>query len=217
METILMIEEEKTVDTIKLALKRAGYRYDCAWDMETAADLLLKRKYSIALVDTAVPGLCADKLAGYMERCQLPVILMTEKRTVYQTAQGDLIRADDYLLKPFENDELLMRIDAVLRRYHQRLTVLEALDVIVDTEKRKVLKNGEVIFLTPKEYDLLVFMMLHQNDVLYRELMFKRVWHEEFMGCSRTLDLHIQRLRRKLGWQRQIKTIYRIGYQLEVS
>ncbi len=112
--------------------------------------------------------------------------------------------------------EVTARIEAVLRRYNKGNEVQEIGNVTVNFANRTVQKNGQVIFLTPKEFDLLILLIQNKNFVLYRETMFEKVWGEELEFETRTLDLHIQRLRKKLGWKDKIKTVYKIGYMLEV-
>lgn len=123
--------------------------------------------------------------------------------------------ADDYIVKPFEIDELLARVESVLRRYHKGQGFITIGDVTINTQAHSVQKNGREVDLTPKEYELLMILVRNKNAVLYRETLFERVWGEELMGRTRTLDLHILRLRKKLGWQDRIKTVFKIGYKLE--
>ena len=123
--------------------------------------------------------------------------------------------ADDYLTKPFEIVELLARVEAVLRRYHKTETSLEVFDVFIDTSSRTVTRAGEEISLTMKEFDLLLLLARNRNIALYRETIYETVWGGEYMGQSRTVDLHIQRLKKKLGWDREISAVYKVGYRLE--
>ena len=112
--------------------------------------------------------------------------------------------------------ELVARIEVVLRRYNKSRKYLAILDIVIDYEGRAVLRNGEKIDLTRKEFDLLVVLCQNPNTALFREALFERIWETDYMGETRTLDSHIQRLRRKLGWQDRIKTVHKVGYRLEV-
>ena len=123
--------------------------------------------------------------------------------------------ADDYIVKPFQTGEVLARMEAVLRRYGKNEKLLTFADVKVDTKSRKVFQSGKEIELTVKEFDLLTELIRNQNIALYRERLYEKIWKEPFLGDTRTLDTHIQRLRKKLNWDAYIKTVFRIGYRLE--
>ena len=164
-----------------------------------------------------LPEIDGYELMEYIEPLGIPVIFLTAKGTTSDKVKGLRMGADDYIVKPFEIDELLARVDSVLRRYNKGQTLLYAADVVIDTQSRRVMQNGQEIMLTPKEYELLLFLVRNKNSALYRETLFERVWMEDCTGDSRTLDLHIQRLRKKLNWKDRIKTVYKIGYILEVS
>ncbi|MCI8554659.1 MAG: response regulator transcription factor, partial [Clostridiales bacterium] len=154
------------------------------------------------------------ELMEYIAPLHIPVIFVTARDSLQDKVKGLRMGADDYLVKPFEIDELVARVESVLRRYHKGQRLLSHGDVEIDTEVRSVRKGGCCVELTPKEFELLLLFVRNPNMVLYREAMFEKVWGNEYDGGTRTLDLHIQRLRRKLGWEKQIKTIYKIGYRL---
>lgn len=129
--------------------------------------------------------------------------------------KGLKLGADDYIVKPFQIGELLTRVEAVLRRNGKSDKTLAFADVVINTEARQVFQNGTKIVMTPKEYDLLAELVYHKNVALYRDRLYEKVWGEAYIGETRTLDSHIQRLRKKLQWDNHIKTVFRIGYQLE--
>ena len=129
--------------------------------------------------------------------------------------KGLKLGADDYIIKPFQIGELLARVEALLRRYGKINKKIIFSGVEVDVASRIVNKDGKVVDLTVKEFDLLVELIQNKNVALYREQLYKKVWDEEFMGDTRTLDSHIQRLRKKLNWEGKIKTVFRVGYRLE--
>ena len=120
-------------------------------------------------------------------------------------------------MKPFEIIELLARVETVLRRYHKANKILSVYDITVDTLSRIVKKSGEPVSLTVKEYDLLVLFLQNPNIALFRDRIYERVWGEAYMGDSRTVDLHVQRMRKKLGLEDKIVPVYKIGYRLEVT
>ena len=142
-------------------------------------------------------------------------IFLTALGSTENKVKGLRMGADDYLTKPFEIVELLARVEAVLRRYHKTETVLNIFDVVIDTASRSVLQNGEPVPLTMKEFDLLLLLARNRNIALYRETIYETVWGGEYMGQSRTVDLHIQRLKKKLNWDNEIAAVYKVGYRLE--
>ena len=123
--------------------------------------------------------------------------------------------AEDYLAKPFEIVELLARVEAVLRRCNKIGRMLYILDVDIDLSSRTVMQDNQQILLTLKEYELLLFFARNPNIALYREVIYEQVWEKEYTGDSRTVDLHVQRLKKKLGWDKHICAVYKIGYRLE--
>ena len=137
------------------------------------------------------------------------------KRQVQDRIKGLKLGADDYIVKPFQIGELLARVEAVLRRYGKINRKLTFADVEIDTVSRTVNKAGKTIDLTVKEFDLLVELVQNKNVALYRDRLYEKVWGVEFFGDTRTLDSHIPRLRNKLGWEKYINTVFRIGYRLE--
>ena len=129
--------------------------------------------------------------------------------------KGLNLGADDYIVKPFEVEELVARVESVLRRSGKGGSRLETFDVVLDTVARTVKQNGQEVALTPREFDLLEQLMRNRGAALYRDVLFSRVWGGEMDNDTRTLDLHIQRLRKKLNWHTHIKTVYKVGYMLE--
>ncbi len=123
--------------------------------------------------------------------------------------------ADDYLVKPFEIVELLARVETILRRAGKTQTVITVDDISIDTRAHTVMRGSREIQLTMKEFDLLLLFVRNRNIALFRETLYERVWESEYMGDSRTVDLHVQRLRKKLHWEEKIKAIYKVGYRLE--
>ena len=131
--------------------------------------------------------------------------------------QGLRAGADDYLVKPFEIVELLARVETVLRRAGKTKDRLQIGDVTIDESSMQVTKAGQPVSLTKKEYELLLLFARNQNMALFRETIYERVWDGEYTGDSRTVDLHVQRLRKKLGWQDRLSAVYKVGYRLEVK
>ena len=216
MLKILIAEDEEPIaNLIKMNLRRAGY--ECVWaaDGEKAADLMGSGKYDLLLLDVMLPGINGYELMEYARTLELPVIFLTALGTTENKVKGLRMGADDYLTKPFEIVELLARVEAVLRRYHKGETVLEVFDVVIDTASRSVTRGGEQIALTMKEFDLLLLLARNRNIALYRETIYENVWGGDYMVQSRTVDLHIQRLKKKLNWDNEISAVYKVGYRLE--
>ena len=162
-----------------------------------------------------LPGIDGYELLKQIKPTGTPVIFITAKGSVQDRVMGLRAGADDYLVKPFEIVELIARVESVLRRAGKCTTVYTLGDVTVDTESMLVTKGGEPVTLTRKEYDLLLLFLQNQNVALFREAIYERVWDSDFMGDTRTVDLHVQRLRKKLGWQTRLASIHKVGYRLE--
>ena len=214
MLQILVVEDEQSISNlIKINLTRAGYACDCAYDGLAAVDMLDKKPDDLVLLDIMLPGADGYEIMDYIAPLEIPVIFLTAKASVADRVKGLRMGADDYLTKPFEIIELLARVESVLRRYHKTEQVLTEGDLVVDTASRTVTKKGETISLTKKEFDLLLLFVRNKNIALYRETIYERIWGGEYMGDSRTVDLHVQRMRKKAGLEEQIQTVYRVGYR----
>lgn len=216
MLKILIAEDEEPIaNLIKMNLMKVGYQ--CVWasDGEKAADLMMNEVFDLVLLDIMLPGINGYELMDYAKRLGFPVIFLTALGSTENKVKGLRMGADDYLPKPFEIVELLARVEAVLRRYNKSESVIVIDDVVIDAASRSVKKNGEEIYLTMKEFDLLLLLVRNRNIALYRETIYENVWGGEYMGESRTIDLHIQRLKKKLGWEERITAVYKVGYRLK--
>lgn len=216
MNKILIVEDEEAISSlIEMSLVRAGYRCETADDGLVAADKIEENVYDLVLLDVMLPGLDGYELMDYLRPTGTPVIFITAKGSLGDRVKGLRLGADDYIVKPFEVPELIARVESVLRRTGRGGQTLHAWDVELDTVARTVTKNGVPVALTPREFDLLELLIRNRGMALYRETLFERVWGGEPENDTRTLDLHINRLRKKLGWQTRITTVYKIGYKLE--
>ncbi|MEE0800589.1 MAG: response regulator transcription factor [Gemmiger sp.] len=217
MNRILIVEDEETISgLIRSSLRRAGYDCTVASDGVTAADLIAEHDFDLALLDIMLPGLDGYELLEYLRPLGVPVIFITAKGTTRDRVRGLQLGADDYIVKPFEIEELLARVEAVLRRSGRGGQTLTAFDVTLDCVARQVTQNGRPVDLTPREFALLEQLMRNRGAALYRDVLYERVWGGE-LPDSRTLDLHIQRLRKKLNWSDKIETVYRVGYRLRAE
>ncbi len=216
MIRILIVEDERPISNlIAMNLKKAGYTCECVFDGVQAADLVEKQYFDLILLDVMLPKIDGFELMTYIKSMDVPVIFLTAKASVEDRVRGLKLGADDYLTKPFEIVELLARVEAVLRRYHKTENILNIGDIVIDTASRIVWKNSQPINLTKKEYELLLLFVRNKNIALYRETIYERIWGGEYFGDSRTVDLHVQRLRKKVGLEEKIVAVYKIGYRLE--
>ena len=217
MLKVLIVEDEKAISNLILInLKAEGYSCTCAYDGKEAADQIEKNNYDLILLDIMLPEIDGYELLEYIRPTETPVIFITAKGNLHDRVQGLRLGADDYIVKPFQISELTARVDALLRRMGKSVTQFSLFGVEINTESRTVTKDGIPIDLTLKEFDLLVELIRNKNVALYRDRLYEKVWNEPFTGETRTLDSHIQRLRKKLDWDEHIKTVFRIGYRLEV-
>ena len=217
MIKILVVDDEKSIcDLIDLNLSASGYHCQSVQNGLDAIDLIEKENFDIILLDIMLPGADGYDVMEYIRPLKIPVIFITAKHEVKDRVKGLKLGADDYLVKPFDVVELIARVEAVLRRYNKTEKLLAAGDVVVDVEARRVLKDGKPVVLTNKEFGLLVLFIRNKNVALFRETLYEKVWEDEYISDSRTLDLHVQRLRKKLGWEQNLVAVYKVGYRLEV-
>lgn len=217
MIKILIVEDEKPISHLmEMSLHKAGYVCTCAFDGKEALELIDQNVYDLILLDVMLPEFDGFELMEYIRPLEIPVIFITAKNAVADKVRGLKAGAEDYIVKPFEILELLARVDVVLRRYRKSEDCLTAAGVTVDIPSMKVTKNGQEIFLTPKEYELLLLFLRNPNTALYRQTIYERVWGGVLGYGSKTVDLHVQRLRKKVGWEDRLKTVNKVGYRLEV-
>lgn len=219
-ERILIIEDDEAiVRVLRRSLAYEGYTVDAAFDGETGLALARDAHPDLVILDWMLPGMDG------LEVCQrlraggnVPILMLTAKDTVSDRVQGLDAGADDYMVKPFQLEELLARVRALLRRTQpERVPVLNFADLVLDTSTRQAMRKGRTISLTAKEYDLLELFMRHPRQVLTREMIFDRVWGYDFGGESNVLDVYIRYLRQKLeskGENRLIHTVRGVGYVL---
>lgn len=213
---ILIVEDERAIsDLIRLNLTRAGYECTVAYDGKRAADILESRDFDLVLLDIMLPYINGYELMEYIRPLKMPVIFITAKGDLTDRIRGLTSGAEDYIIKPFEIVELLARVGIVLRRYNKLGQLLTFADIEADVENQTVTRAGKTVELAPKEFELLVFFMRNQNITLFREKIYEEIWGSEFPVESRTLDLHIQRIRKKLGLTEELKTVFKAGYRLE--
>ena len=217
MIKILIVDDEMPIcDLIDMNLSAAGYSCVAVQDGLSAIDEIEKNTFDLVLLDIMLPGADGYDVMEYIRPYKVPVIFISAKHEVKDRVRGLKLGADDYLIKPFDVTELLARVEAVLRRYNKTDKIITLGDVEIDVDARRVTRGGSPIPLTSKEVDLMLLFVENRNIALFRENLYERVWDDEYLANSRTLDLHVQRLRKKLGWEKNLVAVYKVGYRLEL-
>ena len=216
---VLLIEDDKSISNfITATMDREGYKIMHALNGREGLSLSTSFCPNVILLDLGLPDMdgleVLQKLRSWSD---VPVIIISARTKEQEKVSALDLGADDYLVKPFDVVELLARVEVVLRRFHKRGAQLSAGDVVVDMEARMVTKAGVPVVLTNKEYGLLVLFIQNKNIALFKESLYEKVWGEEYDGDSRTLELHVQRLRKKMGWENQLVAVYKVGYRLEIA
>lgn len=216
MAEILIVEDDENVARmIEATLSMVGYRCDGCEDGSEAVRRILEGSYDLILLDVMLPGMDGFEILTKIKNKGTPVIFLTALQDVGDKVKGLRLGAEDYIVKPFEAVELLARIEVVLRRTNAGRQQLAYDGILVDLQKHVVTKNGERVPLTPKEFDVLVFFMQNVDIAITRERLMAAIWGYEFEGESRTVDIHVQQVRRKLDLKGKLVTIPKLGYCLE--
>ena len=216
MIEILVAEDDEIIQNlIKINLEKAGYMVSVADDGVQAAKRMDEKQFDLCLFDIMLPKIDGYELLEYAKTMDYPVIFITAMGTTNDKVKGLRSGADDYITKPFEIVEMLARVENVLRRYKKTNDIIMEDDVTINLSSMQVTKGNDRIDLTLKEFQLLVLLLNNKNVALYREVIYENVWESDYMGNSRTVDLHIQRLRRKLKWEEKIESVYKVGYRLK--
>lgn len=214
---ILVVEDDHSISSmIQKNLIATGYAISTFDDGEKVAEALNRdADFDLALLDIMLPGFDGFELMGYMKHYDIPVIYLTARNDVDSKVRGLRDGAEDYIVKPFDILELLIRIEKVLERTGKMQQVFDIGECRINLQERSVRKNGEELILKPMEFDLLVMLAKNKNIALSRERLLHSVWGVDYVGESRTVDVHIGQLRKKLSWEDKIKTVSKIGYRLE--
>jgi len=214
---ILVVEDDKAIsDFIAINLQYTGYEYVVISDgNETALYLEQDHSFDMALLDVMIPGMDGFELMEYMKKYNIPVIYLTAKSDVSSKIQGLRGGAEDYIIKPFEVLELLVRIEKVLDRMGKLNKILRIKDISIDLENHTVTRSGKDIALKPLEFDLLVMLVKYKNRTIPRDRLLNEIWGVDFFGGTRTVDVHIAQIRKKMNLHEELKSIPKIGYRLE--
>ena len=218
-KTVLIVEDERAiVEILKFNLKREGYETLEALDGEAGLQLGLTGDPDLILLDVMLPDIDGFEVCRRIRATgsKMGILMLSAKSQEMDKITGLMTGADDYVTKPFSPAELLARVDVVLRRYNKTDAVIEIGGLRIDTRAMQVWRGAEEISLTHKEYDLLLFFARNPGTALYRETIYEHVWGGEYSYGSKTVDLHIQRLRKKVGWENRLLAVNKVGYRLEV-
>ena len=216
---ILVVEDDSSIsELICMNLEAAGYEPLPFMD-GLSVEQFLRESCSdmpaLALVDVMLPGKDGFELMEDFQRAQIPVIYLTAKDDVLSKVHGLKAGAEDYIVKPFDVLELLVRMEKVLKRTGRSRRIIQIQDVTIDLAEHSVSKNGDRVALKPMEYELLVTLATSRNVAFSREELLNRIWGTDYVGETRTVDVHIGQLRKKLGFHKVIRTISKTGYRLE--
>jgi DNA-binding response OmpR family regulator len=221
---ILIVDDDKNIcEVIKLYLQKEGYKVLLAYDGQTGIETFERSAPALVVLDIMMPRKDGwEVLKQIRKSSAVPVIMLTAKGETFDKVLGLELGADDYIVKPFDPKEFIARVKAVMRRANMqeeenRQIVFE--DLVIDISNYTVTYKGEIVEMPPKEIELLFFLASHPNKVYTREQLLQQVWDFEFFGDSRTVDVHIKRLRKKLfdqGENWEIKTVWGVGYKFEV-
>lgn len=218
MINILIVEDEKPIsDLLKIAMEKAGYHCVCAYDGNQAVEQIEQQVFDLILMDVMLPGIDGFELMEYIRELGVPVVFLTAKAALNDKIRGLRLGAEDYIVKPFEMLEVVTRVEGILRRHGKLQTLIIVDDLEINTSAMTVCRSGEEIILTKKEYDLLLLFARNPGIVLYKHTIYERVWGGDYPENTRTVELHIQRLKKKLDWTDKIKAVYSLGYRLEVA
>ena len=225
-QTIMIVDDDRNIaQLVRLVLEKEGYDVTVEERGDAALQAFQKNPPNLLLLDVMLPGMDGWQVCrAIRQTSSIPIIMLTAKDETFDKVLGLELGADDYITKPFENKELVARVKAVLRRSGQSESdkgLLSFPGLTISLEKYEVYYQGKPLEMPPKELEVLYFLASHANRVFTREQLLEQVWGFEFFGDSRTVDVHIKRLREKLtdsealGWQ--IRTVWGVGYKFEVK
>lgn len=217
MAKILIVEDEKAINQLmKQNLVLQGHQVMQAFDGRQALEILdSKADLDLVILDIMLPYISGMDLIKEIEG--IPVMFVTAKDGIQDKLKGLTSGAEDYLVKPFDMLELIARVNLILKRHKKDTTTFSLAGVDVDMVSQKVVREGQEVFLTPQEWALLEVLIRNVNIALSRDKLLNMAWGYDFDGDARTVDVHIVKLRKKLGWEEQIKTLYKLGYRLETT
>jgi DNA-binding response OmpR family regulator len=215
MARILIVEDDEPISKLlKKNLELVGHNCACVFDGESVLPAVDKQAFDLILLDIMLPKLDGFQVITEL-REKIPVIFLTARGAVEDRVKGLRLGADDYIMKPFDMTELLARVESVLRRVHKADTGFELGGVRVDLTSRQIIYQGNFVDFAPQEFLLIEALIRNRNIALSRDKLLEIAWGYDYGGDTRTVDVHIHNIRKKLGWENVIKTVYKLGYRLE--
>ncbi len=216
MIRILIVEDDPNIaKLIEATVAIGGYESVVSANGAEALERMEHEEFDLILLDVMLPDMSGFEIMRNRTRTEVPVIFITARQELTDKVRGLRLGAEDYIVKPFEAMELLARIEVILRRVKKTVQVFEYRDISVNIEEHTCKKNGQPVYLTPKEFEVLVFFLQHKDVAISRERLLSAVWGFEYEGETRTIDIHIQQLRKKLNLKECLVTIPKLGYRLE--
>lgn len=215
MARILVVEDDNAISTlITMNLTVCGYACDAAYDGTQALSAIENNAYDLALLDVMLPEKDGFELMTYMAKRNIQVIYVSARSEAADRIKGLRLGAEDYIVKPFDITELILRVEKVISRMEPKRKIFTVSGVTIDEDERAVSVNGTPVELKKMEYDLMLMLVKHRGIAFTREQLLHAVWGDEAFCETRTVDVHIAALRKKLHWNDEIQTVYRIGYRL---
>lgn len=216
MIKILIVEDDPNIAKLMEAtVAIGGYDSEVCGNGAEAFAKMEGANYDLILLDVMLPDMSGFEIMQKRANTESPVIFITAKQELTDKVRGLRLGAEDYIVKPFEAMELLARIEVILRRVKRTDRVYHYGDISVNVEEHTCKNGGEDVYLTPKEFEVLVFFIQHKDVAISRDRLLAAVWGFEYEGESRTIDIHIQQLRKKLNLKDKLVTIPKLGYRLE--
>ncbi|MBO8435337.1 MAG: response regulator transcription factor [Tyzzerella sp.] len=223
---VMVVDDDKHIaELISLYLMKEGYDTKEVYDGKDALDVFSSYNPNIIILDIMLPGLDGYRVCSEIRKTSsVPVIMLTAKGETFDKVLGLELGADDYMVKPFDSNELVARVKAVLRRYEPKKNEssqgeLRFDNLVINSLNYTVKFNGKEVDFPPKEFELLYFLASHKNQVFTREQLLDKIWGYEYIGDTRTVDVHIKRIREKIGGSKEweVKTVWGVGYKFEVK
>lgn len=212
---ILIVEDDENIAKyIQTCLSMGQYESKICNDGCTAINLLSEQSFDLILLDIMLPGIDGFEIQERIKVKNIPIIFLTAMQDVTDKVRGLKAGAEDYIVKPFEVMELLARIEVVLRRFHKTDNQLTYGNIEIDTDKHIITMDGQMVTVSPKEFEVLCYFIKHQDIVISRERLLADLWDINYQGETRTVDTHVQQVRRKMELKDKLLTIPKYGYKL---